>query len=130
MFNRVNLIFLGIIALVILSKNKKTYFGFTLFALVPLVHNIYYGKKFLLLTADWNYQGEVLGESVNLYDFVINIYTNILRNFDFVVMNPFSENIFNRTGRLLPFVFFISIILFLFYVIKNRKNIIWRKYFF
>ena len=129
MFNRVNLV-LGIIALVILSKNKKTYFGFTLFALVPLIHNLYYGKKFLILTDDWNYQGEVLGESFNFYDFVTNIYLNILRNFDFVVMNPFSENIFNRTGRLLPFVFFISIILFLFYVIKNRKNIIWRKYFF
>ena len=129
MFNRVNLV-LGIIALVVLSKNKKTYFGFTLFALVPLVHNLYYGKKFLILTDDWNYQGEVLGESFNFYDFVTNIYINIIRNFDFVVMNPFSENIFNRTGRLLPLVFFISIILFLFYVIKNRKNIIWREYFF
>ena len=128
MFNRVNLV-LGIIALVILSRNKKTYFGFSLFALVPLIHNLYYGKKFLILTDDWNYQGEVLGESFNFNDFVINIYLNILRNFDFVVMNPFSENIFNRTGRLLPLVFFISILLFLFYVAKNRKDIVWSKYF-
>ena len=128
MFNRVNLV-LGIIALVILSRNKKTYFGFSLFALVPLIHNVYYGKKFLILTDDWNYQGEVLGESFNFNDFVINIYLNILRNFDFVVMNPFSENIFNRTGRLLPLVFFISILLFLFYVAKNRKDIIWGKHF-
>lgn len=128
MFNRVNLV-LGIIALVILSRNKKTYFGFSLFALVPLIHNVYYGKKFLILTDDWNYQGEVLGESFNFNDFVINIYLNILRNFDFVVMNPFSENIFNRTGRLLPLVFFISILLFLFYVSKNRKDIVWSKYF-
>ena len=128
MFNRVNLV-LGIIALVILSRNKKTYFGFSLFALVPSIHNFYYGKKFLILTDDWNYQGEVLGESFNFNDFVINIYLNILRNFDFVVMNPFSENIFNRTGRLLPLVFFISILLFLFYVAKNRKDIIWSRYF-
>lgn len=128
MFNRVNLV-LGIIALVILSRNNKTYFGFSLFALVPLIHNVYYGKKFLILTDDWNYQGEVLGESFNFNDFVINIYLNILRNFDFVVMNPFSENIFNRTGRLLPLVFFISILLFLFYVSKNRKDIVWSKYF-
>ena len=128
MFNRVNLV-LGIIALVILSRNKKTYFGFSLFALVPLIHNLYYGKKFLILTDDWNYQGEVLGESFNFNDFVINIYLNILRNFDFVVMNPFSENIFNRTGRLLPLAFFISILLFLFYVAKNRKDIVWSKYF-
>ena len=128
MFNRVNLV-LGIIALVILSRNNKTYFGFSLFALVPLIHNLYYGKKFLILTDDWNYQGEVLGESFNFNDFVINIYLNILRNFDFVVMNPFSENIFNRTGRLLPLVFFISILLFLFYVAKNRKDIVWSKYF-
>ena len=128
MFNRVNLV-LGIIALVILSRNKKTYFGFSLFALVPLIHNVYYGKKFLILTDDWNYQGEVLGESFNFNDFVINIYLNILRNFDFVVMNPFSENIFIRTGRLLPLVFFISILLFLFYVAKNRKDIVWSKYF-
>ena len=128
MFNRVNLV-LGIIALVILSRNKKTYFGFLLFALVPLIHNLYYGKKFLILTDDWNYQGEVLGESFNFNDFVINIYLNILRNFDFVVMNPFSENIFNRTGRLLPLAFFISILLFLFYVAKNRKDIVWSKYF-
>ena len=128
MFNRVNLV-LGIIALVILSRNKKTYFGFSLFALVPSIHNFYYGKKFLILTDDWNYQGEVLGESFNFNDFVINIYLNILRNFDFVVMNPFSENIFNRTGRLLPLVFFISILLFLFYVSKNRKDIVWSKYF-
>tara|TARA_B100002019_G_scaffold119753_1_gene102819 strand:+ start:480 stop:2549 length:2070 start_codon:yes stop_codon:yes gene_type:complete len=127
MFNRVNLV-LGIIALVILSKNKKTYFGFSLFALVPSIHNLYYGKKFLILTDDWNYQGEVLGESFNFNDFVINIYLNILRNFDFVVMNPFSENIFNRTGRFLPLVFFISILLFLFYVVKNRKDIVWGKY--
>ena len=128
MFNRVNLV-LGIIALVILSRNKKTYFGFLLFALVPLIHNLYYGKKFLILTDDWNYQGEVLGESFNFNDFVINIYLNILRNFDFVVMNPFSENIFNRTGRLLPLAFFMSILLFLFYVAKNRKDIVWSKYF-
>ena len=127
MFNRVNLV-LGIIALVILSRNKKTYFGFSLFALVPLIHNLYYGKKFLILTDDWNYQGEVLGESFNFNDFVINIYLNILRNFDFVIMNPFSENIFNRTGRILPLVFFISILLFLFYVVKNRKDIVWGKY--
>lgn len=128
MFNRVNLV-LGIIALVMFSRNKKTYFGFSLFALVPLIHNLYYGKKFLILTDDWNYQGEVLGESFNLNDFVLNIYLNIIRNFDFVVMNPFSENIFNRTGRLLPLVFFISILLFLFYVAKNRKDIVWSKYF-
>ena len=127
MFNRVNLV-LGIIALVILSKNKKTYFGFSLFALVPSIHNLYYGKKFLILTDDWNYQGEVLGESFNFNDFVINIYLNILRNFDFVIMNPFSENIFIRTGRILPLVFFISILLFLFYVVKNRKDIVWGKY--
>ncbi len=127
MFNRVNLV-LGIIALVMFSRNKKTYFGFSLFALVPLIHNLYYGKKFLILTDDWNYQGEVLGESFNLNDFVLNIYLNIIRNFDFVVMNPFSENIFNRTGRLLPLVFFISILLFLFYVAKNRKDIVWSKY--
>ena len=128
MFNRVNLV-LGIIALVILSRNKKTYFGFSLFALVPSIHNLYYGKKFLILTDDWNYQGEVLGESFNFNDFVINIYLNILRNFDFVVMNPFSENIYNRTGRILPLVFLISILLFLFYVAKNRKDIMWIKYF-
>jgi len=129
MFNRVNLV-LGIIALVILTKNKRTYFGFAFIALIPLIHNLYYGKKFLLLTADWNYQGEVLGESFNFYEFVSNIYINILRNFDFVVMNPFSEDIYNRTGRLLPIVFFISIMLFLFYVVKNKKEVISSKYFF
>ena len=48
MFNRVNLI-LGIIALIILTKNKRTYFGFIRFiALIPLIHNLYYGKKFLI----------------------------------------------------------------------------------
>ncbi len=128
MFNRVNLI-LGIIALIILTKNKRTYFGFTFIALIPLIHNLYYGKKFLLLTADWNYQGEVLGESFNFYEFISNIYLNIIRNFDFVVMNPFSEEIFIRTGRLLPVVFFISIILFLFYAVKNRTEIISSKYY-
>ena len=111
MFNRVNLI-LGIIALIILTKNKRTYFGFTFIALIPLIHNLYYGKNFCY-SCRLELSRRGFGESFNFYEFISNIYLNIIRNFDFVVMNPFSEEIFIRTGDYYGSIFHINNIIFI-----------------
>ena len=127
MFNRVILV-LGVLALVALSKNLKTFLGFLTIGLIPFVHNLYYGNQVLLLTNDWNYQGEVVGEGYNLLTFIEEIVINIQRNFNYVIMNPFSEEIYNRVGRLLPIIFSVSVLAFIYLIIKKKNSILNSQY--
>ena len=82
----------------------------------------------LLLTNDWNYQGEVVGEGYNLLTFIEEIFINIQRNFNYVIMNPFSEEIYNRVGRLLPIIFSVSVLAFIYLIIKKKNSILNSQY--
>ena len=121
MINR-PVILLGIIALVVMVKSYKSLVGFFTLSLLPFIHNLYFGRSYVFLTQDWNYQGNILGEESGIISFTLDMFENIQRNFNYVIMNPFSENIYNRTGRLLPFVFFISLISFIYYLYSMRSK--------
>ena len=109
MINR-PVILLVIIDLIVMEKSYKSLAGFLTISVLPFIHNLYFGKSYVVLTQDWNYQGNILGEESGIISFTLDMFENIQRNFNYVIMNPFSENIYNRTGRLLPFVFFIGLI--------------------
>lgn len=121
MINR-PVILLGIIALIIMIKSYMSLVGFLTISILPFIHNLYFGNSYVFLTQDWNYQGNILGEETRIKNFVLDIFENILNNFNYVIMNPFSENIYNRTGKLLPFVFFIGLISFIYYLYLTKSK--------
>lgn len=121
MINR-PVILLGIIALIVMEKSYKSLAGFLTISVLPFIHNLYFGKSYVVLTQDWNYQGNILGEESGIISFTLDMFENIQRNFNYVIMNPFSENIYNRTGRLLPFVFFIGLISFMYCLYSMRSK--------
>ena len=121
MINR-PVILLGIVALVVMMKSYKSLIGFLTISILPFIHNLYFGSSYVFLTQDWNYQGNILDEEMGIKSFVFDMFENILNNFNYVIMNPFSENIYNRTGRLLPFVFFIGLISFIYYLYLLRNK--------
>jgi hypothetical protein len=121
MINR-PVILLGIIALIAMMKSYKSLIGFLTISILPFIHNLYFGNSYVFLTQDWNYQGNIMGEETGVKNFVLDIFENIINNFNYVIMNPFSENIYNRTGRLLPFVFFIGLISLIYYLYLIRSK--------
>jgi hypothetical protein len=105
-----------------MEKSYKSLAGFLTISVLPFIHNLYFGKSYVVLTQDWNYQGNILGEESGIISFTLDMFENIQRNFNYVIMNPFSENIYNRTGRLLPFVFFIGLISFMYCLYSMRSK--------
>ena len=114
---------LGILVIVIRTKNLKTLFSFITISLLPFFHNIIYGNKLTLFTEDWNYQGDVLGGNLSFQEQTSQIMSTALKNANYVFMNPFYLDVYMRVGRLLPLIFSISIIYSIFIFIQRRKQL-------
>ena len=65
-------------------KSIKMYFFFGLILLLPLLHNLYYGREFILLTSGWNYGR--------------NLDFNFIKNLNYIVVNPFNQKILMTLG--------------------------------
>ena len=114
---------LGLLAIVIACRNVKVLFSFCVVSLLPLMHNLIYGNKPTIFTEDWNYQGNVLGESLGYKEQVLKIIDTISINFHYVVMNPLYEDVYMRVGRLLPLIFALSVILFFLVFYRNKSEL-------
>ncbi len=90
------------------TKNKLVYFG-TLF--LPLLHNIYYGKSFILFT--------------DSFLTPVNINFDPLKNFNYIIFNPFYSDIVSNIGMQQAIVGFLIIIIGLVNILNmiNSKSI-------
>ncbi len=96
----------------------KKVFPFFTILLLPLMHNLYYGKKFVLITTGWNY-----GRNLD-FDFI--------KNLNYIIVNPFNEKILMTLGPGIIYIgfsiFVLSNLNFLISMLKNR-NLLENKYY-
>ena len=118
---------LGILVIVIRTKNLKTLFSFITISLLPFFHNIIYGNKLTLFTEDWNYQGDVLGGSLSFQEQTSQIMSTALKNANYVFMNPFYLDVYMRVGRTSSTcIFYLNNILILF-LFRGENSSIYSK---
>jgi len=119
LINRPNLA-LGILVLALITKNRKSILSFLFVTFLPFFHNLFYGNKFTIFQADWNYQGDVLGENFSFQKQIPQVIETATTNLHYIVMNPFYSDVYMRVGRLLPFVFLTTIVVFFFLLFQKR----------
>ena len=112
---------LGMMVLALVSKNQKTIFFFicdnsSFFLTYFMVINIQFSE-------DWNYQGDVLGKNITFQEQLSQVIETTVTNFHFIIMNPFYFDVYERVGRLLPFVFLTATVIF-FFLLFQKKNIL------
>jgi len=92
----------GLYALAVLLINIKklkigSYLSFGGLLILPLIHNLYYGNKFVVLTSGWNY-----GRNLD-FDFV--------KNLNYLIINPFNDKILMTLGSTIIYIGFSVIVL-------------------
>tara|TARA_B100001248_G_scaffold34019_1_gene21838 strand:+ start:3332 stop:5326 length:1995 start_codon:yes stop_codon:yes gene_type:complete len=104
----------GLFALLVLFMNRKklkleNYLSFGGLLLLPLLHNLYFGSEFVVLTSGWNYGR--------------NLDFNIYKNLNYLIMNPFNEKILMTLGSTIIFIGFGVIVLSVFnFIISIYKK--------
>jgi hypothetical protein len=84
--------------------------SFFIILLLPLIHNLYFGKEFVLITTGWNYGR--------------NLDFDLLKNLNYIIINPFNEKILMTLGPEIIYIgfsiFLLSNLNFLISIIKRR----------
>jgi hypothetical protein len=105
----------GLYALLVLFLNYKklklrNYASFGGLLALPLIHNLYYGNEFIVLTSGWNY-----GRNLD-FDFA--------KNLNYLLINPFNEKILMTLGSTIIYIGFSVLVLstlnFLISIYKKR----------
>lgn len=105
----------GLYALLVLLLNYKklklrNYASFGGLLVLPLIHNLYYGNEFIVLTSGWNY-----GRNLD-FDFA--------KNLNYLIINPFNEKILMTLGSTIIYIGFSVLVLstlnFLISIYKKR----------
>ena len=105
----------GLYALLVLFLNRKKlkfkdYFSFGSLLILPLLHNLYFGNEFVVLTSGWNYGR--------------NLDFNFVKNLNYLIINPFNEKILMTLGSTIIYigfsVFALSIVNFLISIYKKQ----------
>ena len=105
----------GLYALLVLFLNRKKfkfkdYIIFGSLLILPLLHNLYFGNEFVVLTSGWNYGR--------------NLDFNFVKNLNYLVINPFNEKILLTLGSTIIYigfsVFALSIVNFLISIYKKQ----------
>ena len=105
----------GLYALLVLFLNRKNlklrnYISFGSLLILPLLHNLYFGNEFVVLTSGWNYGR--------------NLDFNFVKNLNYLIINPFNEKILMTLGSTIIYigfsVFALSIINFLISIYKKQ----------
>ena len=109
---RPNLLFLSILFFLSNYKifNKKQHFMYFCILLLPLMHNIYFGRSFVLFTNSF------------LTPFSLNF--DPIKNLNYIIFNPFNSDIVSNIGiqqALLGFLIVIIGVLNLVNLIKNKN---------
>tara|TARA_B100000900_G_scaffold330232_1_gene290737 strand:+ start:2263 stop:4260 length:1998 start_codon:yes stop_codon:yes gene_type:complete len=95
----------GLYALAVLWFNRRklkmrNYLSFGALLILPLIHNLYYGNEFVVLTSGWNYGR--------------NLDFNFLKNVNYLIMNPFNDKILMTLGSTIIYIGFSVVVLSLF----------------
>ena len=84
--------------------------SFFLILLLPLIHNLYFGKEFVLITTGWNYSR--------------NLDFDLVKNLNYIIINPFNEKILMTLGPEIIYIgfsiFLLSNLNFLISILKSR----------
>lgn len=105
----------GLYALLVLFLNYKklklrNYASFGGLLALPLIHNLYYGNEFIVLTSGWNYGR--------------NLDFNFAKNLNYLLINPFNEKILMTLGSTIIYIGFsvlvLSILNFLISIYKQQ----------
>lgn len=84
--------------------------SFFLILLLPLIHNLYFGKEFVLITTGWNYGR--------------NLDFDLVKNLNYIIINPFNEKILMTLGPEIIYIgfsiFLLSNLNFLISILKSR----------
>jgi len=95
----------GLYALAVLLFNKKklkprNYLSFGGLLALPLLHNLYFGNEFVVLTSGWNYGR--------------NLDFNFIKNLNYLIINPFNDKILMTLGSTIIYIGFSVIVLSVF----------------
>ena len=116
------IIAIGLGFLAITKKSISTVVSFVVVLIIPLIHNLYFGSKFVFFTSSWNSKHAFRVDEVNLGNIVNSVIETSTKNLNYILMNPFSEEIFIRVGRLLPFTIFVVILITICILLFNTKS--------
>ena len=105
----------GLFAIIVLLFNNKklqlrSYLSFGGLLILPLIHNLYYGNEFVVLTSGWNYGR--------------NLDFNFAKNLNYLLINPFNEKILMTLGSTIIYIGFsvllLSVLNFLISIYKKQ----------
>ena len=87
----------GLFAIIVLLFNNKklqlrSYLSFGGLLILPLIHNLYYGNEFVVLTSGWNYGR--------------NLDFNFAKNLNYLLINPFNDKILMTLGSTIIYIGF------------------------
>ena len=113
----------GLYALAVLLVNIKrlkliNYLSFGGLLILPLIHNLYFGNEFVVLTSGWNYGR--------------NLDFNFVKNFNYLIINPFNDKILMTLGSTIIYIGFSVIVLSVFNFlisIYNKQGLLNNKFF-
>ena len=94
--------------LVKIMISKRLIITFLSILSLPLLHNLYFWNQPVIFTKTWNTYRTLIVDEYNLNNFIDNVFYTLSLNIDFIFMNPFEVNVFDRVGRLLPMIFFLN----------------------
>ena len=111
----------GMSILILQKRNIKQLSAFLLIVFIPLLHNFYFGNEFVLFTSSWNSRHAFIVDDIGIGNLISSILETASNNIKFVIMNPFSYEVFIRVGRLLPFTLAISFLILILSILVKKS---------
>ena len=91
-------------------RRRSLYLSTGAVALLPLVHNLIYGKEFVIFSTAASYGRNLLIETSSFNSFFSSLSQTIGRNIPYLLMNPLNTDVSGRVGIILPLVFSLILI--------------------
>ena len=111
----------GMSILILQKRSIKQLSAFLLIVFIPLLHNFYFGNEFVLFTSSWNSRHAFIVDDIGIGNLISSILETASNNIKFVIMNPFSYEVFIRVGRLLPFTLTISFLILILSILVKKS---------
>ena len=86
-------------------RSKLCYLGAGFISLLPLLHNLYFGGKFIIFSTAANYGRNLLVETSSISSFIESFQEVLVRNIPYLIMSPFNQDVIGRVGLILPVLF-------------------------
>jgi len=103
---------LGFFILLMIGKFRSslTYSMAVFISILPLTHNLYYGKEFVLFSTAATYGRNLLVDISTFDNFINSLIEIINRNLPYLFMSPFNQDVLGRVGSILPLVFLLVLL--------------------